>query len=326
MEFRGFLELGRPKNVSGIGVPRVVIDLEVEAGEVGIGCTTADYSSFVDREALARVGMRRKIYVPTGAPDAALHLTLRNVSPNGRSALRVHGIEVRSVSVEEEIRETLRSLGPVGPAAPHNAALVHALGPRVAPPGFQPTLIETDHRESSNAASFRLTMPLELSDTTKRRVIVDLEVESGVIGIGCMNSNCSSYFDREVIVPSGPQREAYVPTGAATLDCELMFRNLSGHGRSVVRIHGITLKEVTAEQERKNYIKYALWDVPLLAPQRPFGHAENETKLSHALANLRAASAADVSRFTFRIALTHTTRAWEWERCTRDFLRNRYDA
>ena len=95
--------LTMPLEFDGAGEPRVVVDLEVEAGVVGIGCTAADYSSYVDREAFVPSGVRRKVYVPVGAPGAASHLMLRNVSSDGRSVARIHGIEVRRVSAAEEV-------------------------------------------------------------------------------------------------------------------------------------------------------------------------------------------------------------------------------
>src|SRR5262249_52590263 len=125
-------ELYASRSRAGAGEPRVVVDLEVAAGAFGIGCMTTDYSSYVDREVFVPTGMRRKVYVPIGAPGAASHLMLRNASQNGRSATRIHGIEIRRVTAAEEIAEHLRVLGPIGAAAPHGDAVVQAFGPRVA--------------------------------------------------------------------------------------------------------------------------------------------------------------------------------------------------
>jgi hypothetical protein len=83
------------------GERRVVVDLEVEAGAIGVGCTTAGYSSYIDREVFVSSGTRRKVYLPIGAPLAASHLMFRNVSPGGRSVARIHAVENRHVSAAE---------------------------------------------------------------------------------------------------------------------------------------------------------------------------------------------------------------------------------
>src|SRR5208283_3398235 len=106
-------ELHPSQSLDGTGEPRVVVDFEVEAGAFGVGCTTADYSSFVDREVYVPAGMRRKIYVPIGAPGAASHVMFRNASRDGRSVARIHGIEIRRATAAEEIAEQLRSAGPI---------------------------------------------------------------------------------------------------------------------------------------------------------------------------------------------------------------------
>ena len=93
--------LDAPQSLDGAGEPRVVIDLEVQVGTFGVGCTTADYSNFVDREVFVPSGMRRKVYVPIGAAGAARHLMLRNANPEGRSVARIHNVEFRRVTAEE---------------------------------------------------------------------------------------------------------------------------------------------------------------------------------------------------------------------------------
>lgn len=71
----------------------LIIDLEVQVGTVGIGCTTKDFSSYVDRELHVSAGQRRKIFVPIGAPDAASQLMIRNCNSSGRSRARIYGID-----------------------------------------------------------------------------------------------------------------------------------------------------------------------------------------------------------------------------------------
>ena len=78
----------------GVGEPGLIVDLEIQAGTVGIGCTTKDFSSYVGRELFVSSGIRRKIFVPVGAPGSVGHLMIRNSGSVGRSVARIHGIEL----------------------------------------------------------------------------------------------------------------------------------------------------------------------------------------------------------------------------------------
>lgn len=90
-----------PPSLDGFGELGVTVDLEVQVGEIGIACTTADFSSFVDREVFVSSGMRRRVVVPIGAPGAASHLMFRNANPRGRSITHIHGVELcREASAE----------------------------------------------------------------------------------------------------------------------------------------------------------------------------------------------------------------------------------
>ena len=171
---------------------------------------------------------------------------VRNGNPDGRSVARIHGIEIRRVTASEEIEEQLRAFGPIGRAAPHGGSVVQPFGPQVLLPQFQPVVIETNEQERSNAAAFALTMPLELSGAGEPRVVVDLEIDAGALGLGCTTADYSSYVDREVFVPAGVRRKVYVPVGRPGAACHLMVRNGNPDGRSVARIHRIEFRRVTA--------------------------------------------------------------------------------
>ena len=109
-------------------------------------------------------------------------------------------------------------------------------------------MIETDEQESSNAVSFDLTIGPELGGAGMRRVTVELEVEVGSVGIGCMTADYSGYVDREVFMSSGIKRKVYVPVGPLGAANQLMFRNVSRRGRSVVRVHDIAINRVEADR------------------------------------------------------------------------------
>lgn len=89
--------LDTPRKLDGVGEPRVVVDLEVVKGVIGIGCTRADYRSWLDRVQVVPTGKRREVYVPFGAPFAGSHLVFANYSSQGRSVAHIHGIEIRRV-------------------------------------------------------------------------------------------------------------------------------------------------------------------------------------------------------------------------------------
>jgi len=84
-----------PLSLDHAGEIRVVVDLEVEAGVIGVACTTLDYSSFVDDEVFVPAGVRHEVYVGTGGHLAAHHLVVRNMNPDGRSVASIRGIDVR---------------------------------------------------------------------------------------------------------------------------------------------------------------------------------------------------------------------------------------
>jgi len=89
--------LETPQSLSGVGEPRVVIDLEVIKGVIGVGCTNADYTSWLDHMQVVSTGRRTKVYVPFGAPFSVSHLVFANYSPEGHSVVHIHGIEIRRV-------------------------------------------------------------------------------------------------------------------------------------------------------------------------------------------------------------------------------------
>jgi hypothetical protein len=213
-------DLSPLRTEDAFGEIRVVVDVEVGSGTLGIGCMTIDHSGFVDREQFVPAGLRRKVHVPVGEPGAAASLMLRNADMNGRSVARIYDVEIRQVSPVEEIEERLRH---TGPPLPHGLSIGQALGPIIVPPAFQPIRVETAEPHGSSAASFDLTWPLELTGIGMPCVVVDVEVEAGLLGIGCMTSDHSSFLDREQFVPAGLRRKVYVPVGELGAAASLML-------------------------------------------------------------------------------------------------------
>jgi hypothetical protein len=246
--FAASFALAQLPSLEGSGEPRAIVDIEVEIGAIGLGCVTADYSSFLDREVTVPAGVRRKAFVPIGAAATVSHLVLRNVSADGSSKARIYGIEIKRISATEELSEQLRCSGPIGPATPHGGGVVQAFGARVTTPAFQPVLLETDAAIYSNAASFALTLPPVPDPAAEPWLVVDLQVETGAVWVGCTTADYASYVDREAYVPAGIRCRTYVSLGSRRNACHAMFRNDSLDGRSVLRIYGMEIRNVSSAE------------------------------------------------------------------------------
>jgi hypothetical protein len=188
---------------------------------------------------------------------------------------------------------------------------------------FRPFRLETIAHEGGYAVSFSLDSPPS-ADRSNVGVIVHIEVESGAIGIGCVCDDFSAFVDVEQTISAGPRRKAYVTTGASGMAKHLMLRNANPEGASVACVYGIDLYHVDASEERQASIQYSFWDAPIAEPEqfhKSGGEAETARRV---LASIGAALGADLQAVTFPLALTHTSRVWDWQRCTADFLRDRY--
>ena len=155
-------------------------------------------------------------------------------------------------------------------------------------------------------------------------IVVDIGVESGAIGVGCMVQDYSAFVDDEQTFPAGPRRKIYVAVGAPGAARHLMLRNGSHDGRSVARVHGIEVRQVGPDEERNEAIQFSFWDVPLPALTefpRIGGGAEAARQ---ALERLGTGHHSDLNAMVFPLAVTHTSRVWDWERCSQDYLRERY--
>ena len=130
-------------------------------------------------------------------------------------------------------------------------------------------IVQTATEPWSYAASFKLSLPDELKDeaTERLRVVVDLQVESGLVGVGCLNADLTSYVDRELELPAGSRRKVYVPTGERGSAASLMIRNASTKGEcSRVRIYGIesSLGQARGREARETPAHDVAETVPLV--------------------------------------------------------------
>jgi hypothetical protein len=152
--------------------------------------------------------------------------------------------------VSEPLRDGLSKLTPI---VHGNARII-----KPAPPDSRAVIIQTAVEPWSYAASFTLSSPDELKDgiDEKLRVVVDFQVECGLVGVGCLNADLTSYVDRELELPAGSRRKVYVPTGERGSAASLMIRNASTKGEcSRVRIYGIEFRWVDREEERQERLR-----------------------------------------------------------------------
>ena len=188
---------------------------------------------------------------------------------------------------------------------------------------FHPFRLQTIAQDGAYAVSFSLDI-LESARSADLRVIVDIEVESGTIGVGCMCHDFSAFVDVEQTIPGSRRRKVYVATGALDTAKHLMLRNASHDGASVACVYGIEMRHLDADAERQASLQSSFWDAPNMGSEqflRTGGEAEPARRT---LASIGAALGTDLQAVTFSLALTHTSRVWDWQRCARDFLRDRY--
>ena len=79
--------------------------------------------------------------------------------------------------------------------------------------------------------NFALSFDLTITDEHKQSgagvfaIVVDLEVESGWLGLGCMDAGVTAYAGKEVMVSFGKRREVVVPIADLNAAAKLMVRN-----------------------------------------------------------------------------------------------------
>ena len=126
------------------------------------------------------------------------------------------------------------------------------------PSDSQVVIVQTAIEPWSYAASFKLSLPDELNGelSERLRVVVDLQVEFGLIGVGCLNDDLTQYVDRELELPVGNRRTVYVSTGKHGSAASLMIRNASTKGEcSRVHVYGIETRWVKQEEERQERLQ-----------------------------------------------------------------------
>ncbi len=222
------------------------------------------------------------------------------------------------MAIMTDVRDEVRKIGLIGERVTH-AGTVTVLGTAESDLAFQPFRVETIAHDGALAVSFSLDIPAA-AYRADLRVIVDIEVESGAIGVGCMCQDFSAFVGVEQTILDRRRRKIFVPTGIAGTTRHLVLRNAGHEGASTACIYGIDLRHVDASDERRATIRSSFWDVPIAESEqfrKTGGDAETARR---ALASIGA----DLEGMTFSLAVTHTSRVWDWQRCTRDFLRDRY--
>ena len=196
------------------------------------------------------------------------------------------------------------------------------------PPASRAITVQTGIEPWSYAASFKLTLPDMLVERSSQtlRVIIDLQVECGVIGAGCLSADLSSYTDLELKLPAGSRRKVYVPIGERGSAARLMIRNANPTGEcSQVHIYGIEFRWVDQEEKSQENLRHSLWEVRSPAADGAIPRTKRDVYLSNqAYATIQSTLGCQGTEVVFPLALTHTTRVWDFDRCTQDYLRERY--
>jgi hypothetical protein len=87
-----------------------------------------------------------------------------------------------------------------------HAAVITALGATSLRESIQPFRFETSSRDGAYAVSYPIRVPKPAAHTDLC-VVVDIEIETGAIGIGCLDGGLAAFVDAEEVVPTGPRRK-----------------------------------------------------------------------------------------------------------------------
>ena len=122
---------------------------------------------------------------------------------------------------------------------PHHAAIVHGDAQLTVLLGG--SAIEVVTAEPQWAYSVAFAMPSELEPDPSLRILIDLEVLNGRIGVGCLGRD-GQYSGPERQISPGGRRAVLLPVSDPANLVEVMLRNGSAQGqRSTVRIHGLKI-------------------------------------------------------------------------------------
>lgn len=201
-------------------------------------------------------------------------------------------------------QELLPGAFALGDAIVHNQSLVTGSGP-------------LDITTPAAQWAFAVSFPLH-SEACHRLgqeflcVTVEAEVKTGRIGIGCLSSDGSAYVSRET--------ERTVSEGNAIFDIvierpgaegcgSLVIRNAAEGGspsRMILRSIRTFRTGATRIPDLVEVEAPSIPEVPLQTAAGSENSAFGEGKTLH-----------------FQVLLTHTSRSWDWTRCTRDFIARR---
>jgi hypothetical protein len=126
---------------------------------------------------------------------------------------------------------------------PHNAGVVHGDTQTTVLPGGSQIEVITPEPQWSFALGFPMTGEDGLKQPGNLRVLMDLEVIEGRVGVGCLGGN--EYLGPERQIGPGARRSVMLPVKDPGRLTEVMVRNVSEFGeRSRLRILGLKLGEL----------------------------------------------------------------------------------
>jgi hypothetical protein len=183
--------------------------------------------------------------------------------------------------------------------ARHNQSLISGSGPIdiMTPPDQWAYAVTFPYRRTASAGTYGEVL----------LVRVETEVHAGRIGVGCVSSDLQTYLDTEV--------DCTPENGSVVLKLPLRHLDSTDGGWLVMRntAEGNRPSRVTVRSIRT--FRTAATHVPDLV--------ESEPRPIRMIGPTRSLTRHEKAR-GFRVALTHTSRNWDWSRCTRRDMVERY--
>lgn len=223
---------------------------------------------------------------------------------------------------------------------PHHAVVVHGDARVMVLPGGSAIEVVTAKPQWAYSAAF--AMPTELEPDPNRRILIDMEVLNGQIGVGCLGKD-GQYIGHERQISPGGRRTVVLPVRDVANLVEVMLRNGSAQGqRSTARIHGLKIghliqapaveTRVSVQELARPVVAVAnseansgLSDQPLSDGVVEFvGYEHLGTTLGFQETSPSLGGRSSFPATRFDILLTHSSRPVDLNQCSFEALNERY--
>lgn len=215
------------------GPARVSMDVTVLTGEVSVAWTT--WSTRTMAEIFCSAGPGRTTVTFT-LPDLSLcrSLLLRNASKHGRSVVQIHGIEVSFDGIEADPAPGQTQEADLFSPDERN---MHPDSSVIFDSAYAWPLVITSPVQWDHAVGFPATRPAGAGRLVE--VTVELTVIHGAVGVGCLDGNQDLVYETFRSVEDGRCKVTFLLRDASKCR-QLIVRNTSAAGRSLVQLHDIS--------------------------------------------------------------------------------------